>query len=97
MFTVTEFTETQLLHMGRYARILNRDDVAREDKFDAMDKMVNILHKCVPESERPKLIELEENGDVSLRDMVVFAQAFKDNENETPTVRRRGRPRKSTS
>lgn len=98
LFTVTEFTETQLLHMGRYARILTRDDVAREDKFDAMDKMVNILHKCVPESERPRLIELEENGDVSLRDMVVFARAFKeDDASQAPTVRRRGRPRKSAS
>lgn len=95
-FTVTEFTETQLLHMGRYARILTRDDVSRDDKFDAMDRMFTLIHKCVPASELPRLTELEEDGVVTLRDLVAFPNAFKRSEDTAPkVVRRRGRPRKS--
>lgn len=97
MFTVTEFTEAQLLHMGRYARILSRDDVANEHKFDAMEKMFNVIHKCVDASQLPRLIELEEDGVINLRDLTAFANAFRGDpdSNPAPVVRRRGRPRKS--
>lgn len=96
-FTVTEFTEAQLLHLGRYAKILSRDGVSGEHKFDAMDRMFNVIHKCVDPSQLDRLIELEEDGVINLSDLTAFAEVFRGDRNPspTPTVRRRGRPRKS--
>jgi len=98
-FQALELVDAQLMHLGRYARILTKDDVARDLKFDAMERMLKILHSCVPDpKDKDRIIELEEEGKVSLRDMLAFARNFGAGEVEAApvtVVRRRGRPRKS--
>ncbi len=97
-FLIKELTDVQIMHLNRYARILAADNVAFDAKSEAMDRMFTIVHNCVMEADQLQfLIGLEENGDVTLRDLVVFAKAFNEKSETTePTVvRRRGRPRKS--
>jgi hypothetical protein len=98
-FTVKELTDTQIMHLNRHARILGRDNVAADAKSESADRMFTILHNCVVDPEQLEfLIGLEENGDVTLRDLMVFATHFRTSKDETPAVvRRRGRPRKSVS
>ena len=97
-FQVRELDELQIMHLGRYAKILARDGVPNMDKIDASDRMLKILHSAVrDEAERDKLIELEEAGDVTLRDLISFSRAFRQQDEQAApaVVRRRGRPRKS--
>jgi hypothetical protein len=96
-FLIKELTDVQIMHLNRYARILAADNVAFDAKSEAMDRMFTIVHNCVMEADQLQfLIGLEENGDVTLRDLVVFAKAFTEPAAAEPTVvRRRGRPRKS--
>lgn len=97
-FLIKELTDVQVMHLNRYARILASDNVAFDAKSEAMDKMFSIVHNCVAEAEQLQfLIGLEEEGEVTLRDLVIFAKAFNEKPETTePTVvRRRGRPRKS--
>lgn len=96
-FEARAFTDMQLMHMARYARILTRDEIANVDKYDAMEKMFTIIHKCVVSpDDLAKLIELEEDGKVVLRDLTAIARKPDQEEVVAPVVRRgRGRPRKS--
>ncbi len=85
---VKELTDLQMMHLARYANILQRDDVALTDKLDASTKMLNILHSCAAnEEDRRILVDAEESGEVSLRDLVSFVKAFQEPEDK-PAVRR---------
>lgn len=72
---VKQLTELQMMHLGRYSSILSSDEVETKEKLDCMKRMLNILHSCVAEqSDLDFLIQLEETGEVSLTDMLGFAQ-----------------------
>lgn len=97
-FKVRQLTDAQGMHLGRYAQILISDNVDRDAKLKAMSRMLAILHSAlIDQGQVERLIELEEEGKVSLRDLLIFDKTFTDQESEpAPTVvRRRGRPRKS--
>jgi hypothetical protein len=97
-FLIKELTDVQVMHLNRFARILAADNVAFDAKSEAMDRMFSIVHSCVVEADQLQfLMGLEENGDVTLRDLVIFAKAFNEPAAtaEPTVVRRRGRPRKS--
>jgi|KBSMisStaDraftv2_1062788.scaffolds.fasta_scaffold494423_2 hypothetical protein len=99
-FLIKELTDVQVMHLNRFARILAADNVAFDAKSEAMDRMFSIVHNCVVEAEQLQfLMSLEEEGEVTLRDLVIFAKAFNEKPEtaEPAVVRRRGRPRKSAS
>jgi hypothetical protein len=86
---VRELTDLQMMHLARYANILQREDVAITDKLDASGKMLNILHSCVAnEADRQLLVDAEETGEISLTDLVSFVKAFQTEETPKPAVRR---------
>lgn len=91
---VKELIDSQMMHMGRYARILQRDDIAVSDKLEAMERMLKILHSCVANSvDRDFLIEQEEAGELSLRDMMGFVSGF-NQQDAVPVVKRRAPARR---
>jgi hypothetical protein len=97
-FQIRELDGLQMMHLGRYAKILMRDDLTGMQKVDAADRMLRILNSSVlDESEREKLIEMEESGDVTLKDLIAFSRKFREMDEPQVAVvtRRRGRPRKS--
>lgn len=86
---VRELVDLQMMHLMRYANILQRDDVAVPDKLDAMTRMLGILNSCaVNEEDRRILSDAEESGEISLADMVSFIKAFQEPEDAKPAVRR---------
>jgi hypothetical protein len=86
---VREMVDLQIMHLMRYANILQREDVAVTSKLDAFDKMMGILHSCVAnEQDRAILTQAEEAGEVSLTDLVSFVKAFQVEEQPKPAVRR---------
>jgi len=90
---VKQLTETQMLHLMRHAKILSAD-VANELKLDSMDRMLFILNSvCVQEDDRNWLVIAQESGDVDLKDMIGWVNAFKSE--EKPTVRRGARVKRS--
>jgi hypothetical protein len=86
---VREMTDLQMMHMARYANILQREDVEIPAKLAAAEKMLGILHACVAnEQDRALLVAAEEDGEVSLSDLVSFVKASQDEEQPKPAVRR---------
>jgi len=84
---VKQLTETQMLHLMRHSKILASDQVDNELKIDSMDRMLKILNSvCTQDTDRDWLVEAQESGDVDLKDMIGWVNAFKDE--EKPTVRR---------
>jgi hypothetical protein len=98
-FQIKELTELQVMLLARCARLLSKDNVGWDAKSEAMDRMFNILHSRLVNQEQLSFLEgLEEQGDVSLRDLQEFVKAFNVQDKPAePVVRRRGRPRKSLS
>ncbi len=98
-YEVKELTDAQIMHMGRYARILMRDGIATMDKLEAMDKMFEIVHSVIlDQSLVEALIKQEEKGEVELTDLIAFSRVFTGNPEEAPPAvvkRPRGRPRKA--
>jgi hypothetical protein len=89
---VRELTDLQMMHLARYANILQREDVEISAKLDASGKMLNILHSCVAnEADRQLLVEAEEAGEISLSDLVSFVKAFQAEEPKATAAVRRGR------
>jgi hypothetical protein len=86
---IRELTELQMMHLGRYANILQHGDVATNAKLEAVEKMLNILHACVAnEQDRALLVAAEEAGEVSLTDLVSFVKTSQAEEEPKPAVRR---------
>jgi hypothetical protein len=89
---VREMTDLQMMHMARYARILQRDDVDTADKVDASNLMLEILHFCVAsDADREILVTAERKGEVTLSDLVSFVkspEAQAEPEDAKPAVRR---------
>lgn len=94
MIVVRRLTDTQLMHMARYANLLQKDDIAIKQKLDAVEHMLTILHKMVVQpSDLEFLINQEEDGAIELKDLMNFISIFQEDapEDEKPKVRR-GRP-----
>lgn len=73
---IREMTDLQMMHMARYARILQREDVDIVTKLDASSLMLKVLHSCVAnDADRQVLIDAEESGEVTLSDLVAFVRA----------------------
>lgn len=90
---VRQLTETQMLHLMRHAKILSATDIDTEVKLGSMDRMLNILNSvCVQETDKEWLVEAQESGDVGLKEMLGWVNAFQAE--EKPTVRR-GRVKRS--
>jgi len=86
---IRELTELQMMHLGRYANILQREDIATAVKLEAVEKMLNILHACVAnEKDRELLVAAEEAGEVTLSDLVAFVKSSQAEEEPKPAVRR---------
>ena len=87
---VRELVDMQLMHLSRYAAILDNSNVELPEKMIAVERMLKILHTIVvQDSDREFLIEAEENGDVELSDLIGFVDAFQDEPAEKkPTVTR---------
>lgn len=98
-FTIRQLTDAQAMHLGRYAQILISDNVERDPKLQAMNRMLAILHSAlVDQGQLERLIEMEEEGKVTLKELLVFDRKFREEEEAAAApvvVRRRGRPRKS--
>ena len=98
-FQVKNFTDTQLLHINRHARILAGENIAWDAKSESMNRMFSIIHSRLLDSEQLQfLVGLEEDGEVTLTDLLAIAKAFREGgEEDKPVVvrRGRGRPRKS--
>jgi hypothetical protein len=91
---IRKLTDAQMMHVLRYARIMQRDGVAIPAKLDAVERLMNILHMMVvQESDLDFLVEAEEKGKVELSDLMSFLSKFNDEDadEEKPKVRR-GRP-----
>jgi hypothetical protein len=91
---VRQLTDAQMFHVMRHARILQKADVAIPDKLDSVERMLSILSKMVvQQSDRDYLRQLEEDGEIELKDLMDFIKIFQDEEPapEKPKVRR-GRP-----
>lgn len=84
---VRQLTDTQMLHLMRHAKILAADGVDQGVKLDSMDRMLTILNSVVVQADDKKwLEEAQETGEVDIKEMVGWVNAFKS---ETkPTVRR---------
>lgn len=91
---VRELVDTQMVHLMRHSRILQKSDVPNDAKMDSVDRIFKILKTMVVQPEdQAYLVDKEEAGEISLRDLMAFINAFKDEdrEPEKPKVRR-GRP-----
>lgn len=97
---IKKLTDLQMLHMLRHAKILQKDGIDVEQKLESADRMFAILNTVVIDpADRAYLTEMEESGEIELRDLLGFVTPGEDSaEPEAPVVRRgRGRPRKSVA
>lgn len=93
---VRRLSDVQMAHMLRHARILQSDNVARGEKLDSFERLFRILHTVVVEdADRVYLTELEENGEIELKDLMPFISVFGAQEPEEKPKARRGRPPKN--
>lgn len=86
---VRELMDLQIVHIMRYARILQSPNVSTDDKMEAVDQMLTILHNAVvQESDLAILVEAEKRGDVTISDMLGFLNGFQSDVPAKPVVRR---------
>ena len=89
---VRRLTDTQMVHMMRHSRILQKDDVAIPEKLDSLERLFTILKTVVvQQSDKDYLTKQEEAGEIELKDLMGFVTAFDEAEPEKPKARR-GRP-----
>lgn len=90
---VRQLIDTQLMLLNRGARLLQRDDLDRENKLATVDRMFTILESAVVQPEDLEFLEdLMAEGKLGLRDLLGFVTAFNDDEVENKPKVRRGRP-----
>lgn len=84
---VRQLTETQMLHLMRHSKILSASDIDNVMKLDSMDRMLKILNSvCVQDTDRDWLVDAQESGEVDLKDMMGWVNAFQAE--DKPAVRR---------
>lgn len=92
---VRQLMDTQMVHLLRHSRILQKDDVAVKEKLDSVERIFTILETMIVQQEdRDYMVEMEEAGEIELKDLMAFITAFQGDEPEKPRARR-GRPPKS--
>ena len=90
---VRQLSDLQLVHLMRFAKILQSDGVAVEQKLDVIPKMMDVVHSIIQSPEDMEYLEgLELAGQLSINDYLEVVRAFQDAPAK-PAVRR-GRPRK---
>lgn len=98
---IKKLTDLQMLHMLRHAKILQKDGIDKEEKLESAERMFVILNSVVLDpGDRKHLTEMEETGQIELRDLLSFINQDESTpgEPDKPVVRRgRGRPRKSVA
>lgn len=93
---VRQLQDTQMLILGREAKILQRDDVSVDRKMDSVDRMFRVLESAIVQaSDREFLDGLMLDGELNLREFLSFVSAFKPEESTKPKVRRGRAPVKS--
>jgi hypothetical protein len=96
---IKTLTDLQMLHLLRHAKILQKDDIDKEQKIESADRMFAILNTIVTEpDDQAYLTKMEEEGKVELKDLLSFVNAADEDpeQPEKPKVRR-GRPRKTVA
>lgn len=95
---VKPLVDTQMVHVMRHARILQRDDVAIPQKLESVERLLDILHRTVVKPEDLAFVlKSEEDGDIEIRDLMPIMTAFdKEEEPEKPKARRGRPPRQRT-
>jgi hypothetical protein len=89
---IRQLVDTQIVHLNRHSRILQKADIDIPTKLDSVDRMFTILHSMVADSnDLAFLVEQEEAGEIELKDLLAFIKVFGDDTEEKPKVRR-GRP-----
>lgn len=92
MIMIRQLVDLQLMYLQRYAGILQKDDVANNEKVLAIGTMLDILESAVVQpKDREYLTGLAIKGDLELKDLMGFITAFTADKEEKPKVRR-GRP-----
>lgn len=90
---IQQLTETQMLLIGREAKILQSPDVDTSRKLDGIDRMFMILETAVVEAEDRKYMEnLMMTGELGINELINFVTVFGEGADETPKVRRGSRP-----
>lgn len=93
---VRQLQDTQMLILGREAKILQRDDVDINRKMDSIDRMFRVLESAVVQpSDREFLDGLMLDGELNLREFLSFVSVFNLDEPMKPKVRRGRAPVKS--
>ena len=91
---VRQLSDLQLVHLMRFAKILQSDSVAVEQKLDVIPKMMDVIHSIIQAPEDLVYLEgLELAGQLSINDYLEVVRAFQD-EPTKPAVRRGRPPRK---
>lgn len=89
---IRQLIDTQLMLLNRGARLLQRNDLDRDNKMATVDRMFTILESAVVQPDDLEYLEdLMTEGKLGLRDLLSFVSAFNEDEEEKPKVRR-GRP-----
>jgi hypothetical protein len=92
---IRQLVDTQIVHLNRHSRILQKPDIDIPTKLDSVDRMFSILHSMVTNpNDLAFLIEQEEAGDIELKDLLAFIKVFEDEDTEEKPKVRRGRPPK---
>jgi hypothetical protein len=92
---IRQLVDTQIVHLNRHSRILQKDDIDIPTKLDSVDRMFGILHKMVADdNDLEFLIEQEEAGEIELKDLLAFIKVFGEEGTEEKPKVRRGRPPK---
>lgn len=92
---VRKLKDTQILFLNREAILLGRGGLPEERVKAGMRRVLDVLEsQVVQEVDREYLLDLVALGDLELKDLMGFIQAFRDDdaEPEKPKVRRGRRP-----
>ncbi len=92
---VRRLKDAQVLFLNREAILLQRGGLPQERVRDGMRRVLDVLDsQVVQDLDKSYLLDLVALGDLDLKDLMGFIQAFKeeDAEPEKPKVRRGRRP-----
>lgn len=93
---VKMLTDAQLMLLGRESRLARKPETESERRMTAVSRMFDILESVIINPEDQEYcVDLAVKGDLELKDMLGFMEAFVPDEEEVEKPRvRRGRPPK---
>ncbi len=91
--TVRRLIDTQLLLLNAGAQLLQRPSIERDKKLKTANQMFKILRSAVPgEDDQEYLEDLMAAGELDLRELLSFVNAFEDEEDgSTQTAKPKAR------